>query len=147
MNLEKCSTEDIIIELTKRYKDNIEVFNISKDDVLYLGNDRLIYKVYDKQELRVILLKNAFERPISLYNVNKSDYEENAMTPSQEEIYKAIKDFININGYPPTIRELCDITGRSSTATVYGIIKRLKSKGFLENKADASRTLQVKKSC
>lgn len=55
----------------------------------------------------------------------------NALTPKQNEIYQGIKKYYNTYGYFPTIREICEITGRSSTATIKDHLDKLEKKGFI----------------
>lgn len=38
---------------------------------------------------------------------------------ARERVYGFIVDFVKKNGYAPTIREICDGTGISSTSSVY----------------------------
>ena len=53
------------------------------------------------------------------------------LTHKQELILQAIEMFQAQNGYPPTVRELADVFGHSSTAGVHKILKVLQSKGHL----------------
>lgn len=55
----------------------------------------------------------------------------NLLTPKQNEIYQGIKKYYNTYGYFPTIREICEITGRSSTATIKDHLDKLEKKGFI----------------
>lgn len=55
----------------------------------------------------------------------------NLLTPKQNEIYQEIKKYYNTYGYFPTIREICELTGRSSTATIKDHLVRLEKKGFI----------------
>ena len=66
----------------------------------------------------------------------------NLLTPKQNEIYQGIKKYYNTYGYFPTIREICEnqmitereiceITGRSSTATIKDHLVKLEKKGFI----------------
>ncbi len=48
------------------------------------------------------------------------------------EVYKFMLNFIEDNGYPPSIREICYKCSIKSTATAYSYIERLKAKGLLE---------------
>ena len=54
------------------------------------------------------------------------------LTDKQEKILTVIKKFIAENGYAPTIRELCNLCGLSSTATMFVHLKNLTNKE-LEN--------------
>jgi repressor LexA len=51
----------------------------------------------------------------------------------EKKILNYIKSYINKNHYPPTIRELCDFTGLTSTSTIHRYLKRLQKEKKLEN--------------
>lgn len=65
------------------------------------------------------------------------------MTEKDKIAYSAIVKFIKENGYPPSVRELCRITGKSSTATIQYRIKSLKQKGYIETTNGANRTIRI----
>ena len=52
----------------------------------------------------------------------------------QSEIYNFIKDQIQLKGYPPSVREICEAVGLKSTSTVHGHLERLEKKGYVETK-------------
>jgi hypothetical protein len=41
---------------------------------------------------------------------------------SLERVYKCIRDYTDLNGYSPTLREICEITGIRSTSQVHYLI-------------------------
>jgi len=61
------------------------------------------------------------------------------------EIYNFTVEFINDNGYPPSIREICSKLGIKSTATAYSYIERLKNVGLLEKSPLKKRAITVSK--
>lgn len=63
----------------------------------------------------------------------------------KEEVLNAITDYINEHQYPPTVRELCDITGLKSTCSIHGYINKLLEEGKLETDCGigTSRALRV----
>lgn len=64
----------------------------------------------------------------------------------QRKILEFVTEYMNENGYPPSIREICQGVGLSSTSTVHAHLETLKKNGLLE-KADAkSRGIRVKNS-
>lgn len=65
------------------------------------------------------------------------------MTNKQEELYIAIKEFINKNGYSPTVRELGELTNIKSPATTYGKLIILKRKGYITYEEGKSRTIKI----
>jgi len=64
-------------------------------------------------------------------------------TDAQLEVLEAIQDFQKKHGFSPSIREIGDRTGRSSTNAVHEILNRLQRDGFISRKAKTGRTIQV----
>lgn len=58
-----------------------------------------------------------------------------------DKVYKFIIDYIDNNGYPPSIREICAKLNIKSTATAYSYIDRLKQRGLLEKSPMKKRAL------
>lgn len=52
------------------------------------------------------------------------------MSKKQRAVYESIKKFIS-NGTVPTVREICDDTGLSSTSTVHSHLRTLERKGYI----------------
>ncbi len=67
------------------------------------------------------------------------------LTKRQEEVFKAISSYAEEHNYAPTIRELCNIIGVSSTSTVYNLVKQLRDKGYIKNIAGCPRTIYILK--
>lgn len=67
------------------------------------------------------------------------------LTETQQLLLNTIKDYIQENGYSPSVRELCEILGKNSTATIQFGLKILKRKGYIENRLRRSRTIKVLK--
>lgn len=65
------------------------------------------------------------------------------LTKEQIYVLEQIKEYIDENGYSPSIRELCKITGKSSPATIHYYLKVLKQKGFIEYREKRNRTIRV----
>jgi len=61
------------------------------------------------------------------------------MSESQRRVYDCVVEYIDDNGYAPTVRQIGEILGYSSTATVQQHLKALVEKGFLSG---AGRTLR-----
>ena len=53
-----------------------------------------------------------------------------AMSKKQKVVYESIKKFIS-NGTVPTVREICEDTGLSSTSTVHSHLRTLERKGYI----------------
>lgn len=67
------------------------------------------------------------------------------MTKSQENIYNIIKDFIKNNGYSPTIREIGEMAGLKSPATVFTHLEALEEGGYIKSERSKSRTIRILK--
>ena len=63
----------------------------------------------------------------------------------QQKILEFVTSYMEENGYPPSIREICKGVGLSSTSTVHAHLETLKRKGLLEKADSKSRGLRVKK--
>ncbi|MGI6175273.1 MAG: transcriptional repressor LexA [Christensenellales bacterium] len=61
------------------------------------------------------------------------------LTDKQRVVYNCIVDFQIENGYPPSVREICEATGLRSTSTVHGYITRLEKNGMLQRKGENMR--------
>lgn len=61
---------------------------------------------------------------------------------TQEE-YESIMQYQRVNGYAPTIREICKMVGVASTSSVYAHLKILEEKGYIARKMDASRAIAI----
>lgn len=58
-------------------------------------------------------------------------------------ILNCIENFTKENGYPPTIRELCNLSGIKSTSTVHNNIKKLTKEGYIVNDPTKPRTIML----
>lgn len=60
-------------------------------------------------------------------------------------VYDAIVAYIEEHQYPPSVREICKISGLKSTSSVHGYIKQLIQEGYLETDSQnpGSRALRV----
>lgn len=47
-------------------------------------------------------------------------------------VYHTLADYISREGWAPTCRELCQLTGLASTSTVHAHLERLAEEGFIE---------------
>ena len=65
------------------------------------------------------------------------------LTEKQRELFDAIKDYIQENGYSPTIRELCELLGKNSPATIHFGLKILKRKGYIDYVYNRNRTIRI----
>ncbi|NLP11497.1 transcriptional repressor LexA [bacterium] len=68
----------------------------------------------------------------------------NELTDKQKKVLDAIRRYQAEQGYPPTVRELAEMFGQSSTAGIHKILLLLQQKGFLKKRQGGkSRSLNV----
>jgi len=65
------------------------------------------------------------------------------LTDKQEEVLSALRDYIEENGYAPTVRELVDMTSVPSTSTATRILDQLTDTGYVERTRGISRGLRL----
>ncbi|MCK6259501.1 transcriptional regulator [Fictibacillus sp. KIGAM418] len=65
------------------------------------------------------------------------------LTPRQQIILEAIKLFVAKHHYSPTVREIGDIVGSTSSITVAGYLERLKKKGLVTWEEGRPRSLKI----
>ena len=65
----------------------------------------------------------------------------------QTEVYNVIKQHILDKGYPPSVREICEIVGLKSTSTVHGHLARLEKKGLIRRDPTKPRAIELIKEC
>lgn len=63
----------------------------------------------------------------------------------QAVIFDFLVSFIDTNGYPPSIREIGEAVGISSSSTVHSHLERLEKKGYIKRniKCGRPRSLQI----
>lgn len=66
------------------------------------------------------------------------------LSPMRQRILEFVTDSTRANGYPPTVREICDAVGLRSPSTVHSHLKILQEGGYLEKSDHKTRTLSVK---
>jgi len=62
-----------------------------------------------------------------------------------DKVYNFTVDFINDNGFPPSVREICAKLNIKSTATAYSYIEKLKARGLLEKSPLKKRAITLSK--
>lgn len=62
---------------------------------------------------------------------------------AKEKIYRFIIDGIERNGYPPTVREICDGVGLASPASVHRYLRILTEEGLLSSDPNKKRAYSV----
>ena len=66
-----------------------------------------------------------------------------ALTPRQRKVLEVIRDYMDRVGYPPSVREIGDATGLTSTSSVAHQMKVLEKKGYLRRNQNRPRALEV----
>ncbi len=56
-----------------------------------------------------------------------------ALTERQSFVLSIISEFYRQHGYPPTIRQVCELVGTSSPSTVHEHVVALRRKGYLRS--------------
>lgn len=65
------------------------------------------------------------------------------LSPKQERMLQHIREFVDENGYPPTIRQIQSALGISSTSVVDYNLNALEREGYLRRDPDTSRGMEV----
>lgn len=58
-------------------------------------------------------------------------------------LYEVIHNFIEQNGFSPSIREICKLMGISSISTVLNYLESLEEGGYIKRKAKTSRSITL----
>jgi len=67
----------------------------------------------------------------------------NVLSERQKRILRVLESFQAENGYPPSIREICDQANISSTSVVNYYLERLKEMGYIERESRVSRGIRL----
>jgi repressor LexA len=65
------------------------------------------------------------------------------LTPRQQRVLAHIKDSIELRGYPPSMREIGQAVGLTSTSSVAHQLRTLEEKGYLKRDPNRPRALEV----
>lgn len=68
----------------------------------------------------------------------------NKLSPMRQRILDYVTAFTRENGYPPTVREICEAVGLRSPSTVHSHLKILQEGGYLEKDDRKTRALSVR---
>ena len=61
-----------------------------------------------------------------------------------ENILAAIQEYIEDHGFPPSVRDIQDMTGINSTSKVQRILNELADKGYIERTPETARSIVLK---
>lgn len=67
------------------------------------------------------------------------------LVKKEKEVYEFIKEQIEKEGYPPSVREICTAVGLSSPSTVQRYINSLEEKGFIVKGGSKKRAITLPK--
>lgn len=67
----------------------------------------------------------------------------NNLSAKQQQILDFIKVEIKRNGYPPSVREICEAVNLSSTSTVHAHLETLERKGYIRRSPAKNRSTEV----
>ncbi len=68
---------------------------------------------------------------------------EEQLTPRQRRILDVIRDAVHQHGYPPSIREIGEAVGLTSTSSVHSQLESLERKGFIRRDPTKPRAIEV----
>ncbi len=74
---------------------------------------------------------------------SKKEFTRSTIDSTLDKVYDYIIDFMGINGYPPSVRDICKGTGLKSTSTVHSHIKRLQDSGKLDYASGRRRAISI----
>ena len=70
--------------------------------------------------------------------------DESGLTPRQRKVLEVIRDSVERRGYPPTVREIGEAVGLTSTSSVSHQLAMLQKKGFLRRDPSRPRAVDVR---
>ena len=70
--------------------------------------------------------------------------DETGLTPRQRKVLEVIRDSVDRRGYPPTVREIGEAVGLTSTSSVSHQLMTLQKKGFLRKDPSKPRAVDVR---
>lgn len=107
-------------------------------------------KLVEVDDNHVIKAQDLYEILLSHINKEYSIPEPNVVSSTKERgewirtrILNIIVKYIQQNGYPPTIREICDRTELSSTSSVYNHLVKMDALGMIELGSDGGSTRAI----
>ena len=83
------------------------------------------------------------KNPSKLTELPDGPVDENGLTPRQTKILRAIKEAMETNGYPPSMREIGEAAGLSSPSSVKYQLEALEAKGWIRRDPSRGRALEV----
>ena len=66
-----------------------------------------------------------------------------SLTKSESRVYSFLCEYIEENGFSPSVRDITEALGFASPSTVHLYISRLEQKGYIEREQKKSRSLRI----
>lgn len=61
----------------------------------------------------------------------------------QNTIYDYICDYLKAHGFPPTVREIAEMAGLSSSSSAHHYLKQLEEKGYIRRREGSPRAIEI----
>ena len=65
------------------------------------------------------------------------------LTENERKTYEYVRDCLQGEGYPPSVREICAYCGFRSTSTAHRALKSLTEKGLIEKQDNLNRAIRL----
>jgi len=82
--------------------------------------------------------------PGTVHDLPEGPPDESGLTPRQRKVLEVIRDSVERRGYPPTVREIGEAVGLTSTSSVSHQLSTLQKKGFLRRDPSRPRAVDVR---
>jgi repressor LexA len=87
--------------------------------------------------------RSASRRRGNVRDLPDGPVDETGLTPRQRKVLEVIRDAVERRGYPPSVREIGESVGLTSTSSVAHQLKTLEAKGFLRRDPNRPRAVEV----
>ena len=81
--------------------------------------------------------------PATVSEIPDGPADETGLTPRQRRVLEVIRDSVERRGYPPSMREIGEAVGLTSTSSVAHQLATLQRKGYLRRDANRPRAVEV----
>ena len=69
--------------------------------------------------------------------------ERRPLTEQQQRVFDCLRQSVRERGYPPSVREICEMVGLASSSTVHGHLSRLEEKGYIRRDPTKPRAIEI----
>ncbi|HIW31281.1 MAG TPA: hypothetical protein IAA29_00690 [Candidatus Paenibacillus intestinavium] len=117
----------------------------TKESVWLYRNDRgEIIRVQDDHPSVAVKLTDRIDRVSKGLSVDDIPIDKKKLTPAQSRVYRYLVEFVSINGFTPSIREIAAGVKLKSSSTAHGHLERLEKKGYIQRVGDKGNTRSIK---